>query len=244
MNEIDENKKNLIKIGIYGGFLLIIVLLAAFSNRTNKPNTNNETQLNDNNPIIEQIKNINDKYYTAKIHLTLDDDAETLEYQKLDEIEIGIKKYHGETQEYTKYNNTYYKVENQEFIKIPDFKDFDYDKTFTIPSNIKKLLEKNGTKSTYKMNDLTVLKIDYKLADVLAIYNQYNNIDIIQYIDGTINLEIYYKEDEIEYIKINITSLYNYLNEKELENVTYKIEIKEDKEEDTSWIIEKIKKNS
>lgn len=240
MKDLDENKKNLIKICLYGGFFLIVLLVLTIMNRTgNTLNSNGGSQKVDTS-ILEQIKNLDDNYYSSKVHLVMDDDAISLDYQKINEVEIGVKKYHGENTEYTKYNDLYYKLDNNSFTKLNDFVDFDFDKTFMYVSNLKKLLSLDGNMNIYNDKELKVLKIDYKINDVLKIYNEFNNIDIIKYSDGIFGLEIYYKDKEISYVIINATDLYNLINDKSLDLVYYKIVFKEEKEEDVSWLIEKL----
>ena len=172
----------------------------------------------------------------------MDDDALNLEVQKIKEIEMGVKKYHGEKVEYTKYNNNYYKLENDKFIKLENFIDFNYDKTFMEIANIKKLFSLEGEKRTYTYDELNVLSTTYDLSDVIKIYNEYNNTNIIKFTNGKVTLEVYYKNEGLAYIIINTTDLYNLINNENQNNVNYKIEIKSNKEEDTSWLIEKLPK--
>lgn len=238
---VDENKKNLIKICLYGGFFLIVILVAAISNRIggNKVSGGNTNQRVDNS-IVEKINNINDDYYSSKVSYVMDDDAISLDYQKVNEVEMGIKKYHGEVQEYTKYNDNYYKLDGEKFIRIDNFIDFDYDKTFMDIVNIKKLLLLDSNTRGYMNDDVNVMSFSYNLNDVLKIYNEFNNTNIIKYSDGEIILDIFYKDNEFLFLQVNVTDLYNLINEKTLENVIYRIEITSGKEEDVSWLIEKL----
>lgn len=238
-----ENKIRLIKIAIYIGIIIILIIVLRLTNTSFNSGINDKTKTsNQNTKIIENIKSINEEYYTEKVHMTLDDDAITLNYEKVSVIETGIKKYHNVETEYVKYNNTYYKLENEEFIKINDFIDFNYDKTFIELENIKKLLELNSTsKEKYNNNDLEVIKNNYSLQDAIKIYNEYNNTNIVKFTEGNIILEIHYKEEKLNHLLIDITDLYNLINETNYEEVKYKIEINENKEEDITWLIEKLK---
>lgn len=234
-----ENKIRLIKIAIYLGIIIILIVVlrltsTSFNSKSNKTNNNN-------NEIIEKIKNMNTEYFSEKIHMTLDDDAITLNYEKVSDIETGIKKYHNNETEYVKYNDTYYKLENSDFIKIDNFIDFNYDKTFTKIENIKKLLDLEPvTKEIYRINNLEVITQAYKIEDVIKIYNEANNTDTIKFTDGKITLEIYYEENSLNHITLYITDFYNFINDTKYEEVKYKIEIKENKEEDITWLIEKL----
>ena len=240
MKEIDENKKDLIKIGLYGGFFLVVILFAVISNRTgNKSNNVNNSNNKHDNSIVKQISNIDDNYFSSKVHLIMDDDAVSLEYQHIGEVEIGVKKYHSENIEYTKYNDVYYKLEGNNFVRLSNFIDFDYDKTFMDIENIKKLLELDSQNSSYISNDFNVLRLNFSVNDVIKIYNDYNDTNVIKYSDGVVILDVYYKDDNFSYLEMNVTDLYNLVNDKSLENVIYKLEFKSEKEEDVSWLIEK-----
>lgn len=236
--ELNDKQKNLIKICLYiGGLILIVVILRLSKYTVNK--NNNKIEAN-NQKLYEAIKNINEDYYTAKIQLVLDDDAISLDYEKVSEIEMGTKKYHGETTEYIKRDNIYYSFDNGNFQKIEDFVDFDYDKTFIDLKTIKKLLEMNVKSKSFKTDDYQVIKLEFDLEDVLPIYNEYNSTNILEVGDAKVTLEIYYNDGEIEFLLINTTDFYNLINDKDLKNVIYKISFKSKKEEDISWIIDKL----
>lgn len=241
-NKDKENKIRLIKIAIYLGLIIILIIILKLTNTSfNSKINNNSKTTGQNIQIIENIKNINTDFYTEKIHMTLDDDAITLNYEKVSDIETGIKKYHNNETEYVKYNNTYYKLENDEFTKIDDFVDFDYDKTFTKIENIKKLLELDpNLNEIYKSENLDVIKRSYTIQDAMQIYNEYNNTNILNFSKGNITLEIYYEENKLSHLIINITDLYNFLNDTKYDEIKYKVEIEENKEEDINWLIEKL----
>lgn len=239
---IYENKSNLIKIGLYGGFFVFIILVAFVSNRINisdkRDKSNNSNVIN--SPIIEKINNINDNYFSSKVHFVMDDDAISLDYQRISDVEMGIKKYHGVEKEYTKYKDNYYELNGERFNELSGFIDFDYDRTFMDIVNIKKLLLLEGSKKVYTNNDVNVISISYNLNDVIKIYSEYNNTDIIKYSDGKLNLDISYKNNEILYFIVDITDLYNLINDKDYKNVSYKMEIISNKEEDISWLLDKL----
>ena len=65
-------------------------------------------------------------------------------YEKQKDIFIGKKSYHGEETEFVKYNEEYYVLKNEEFIKNSEFVSFNYDKTFITLDNIKKLFNKKA----------------------------------------------------------------------------------------------------
>lgn len=237
----NEQKTKLIKLAIYLGIFLVAIIIVLFD-RNEKTNSNikNNNSTTSTPEIIETIKNLNDDYYASKIHLTLDDDAISLEYERSANLEIGIKKYHKETVEYIKNGSQYYKFDNGEISKLGSFKDFDYDRTFTEPVNIKKLLDLESTDTSYTNKDLKILKKTINTKDVIKIYNEYNNKNLIKYDEGKIYIEIYYNERTLDNIKLDLTDLYNFLNKEEQEKVEYTLTFENKKEVDNSWILEKL----
>ncbi len=99
MNENKEESQNLIKkFAIYGGIFIvaifIIIFNQVFDEKNLKPNNENQNQTPtkiEENETLKKLSEINDKFYSMNIHLTLDDDAITLQYQKVDIIEVGTK---------------------------------------------------------------------------------------------------------------------------------------------------------
>jgi len=236
--EQKENKTRIIKIVIYLGIFLVAILIARLSNGISKNKTDKVTESTTN--IIEKIKNINDNYYKEKVQIILEDDSETLEFEKISEVEMGTKKYHGQTTEYIKYNDEYYDFEDGNFTKLIDFKAFDYDKTFYDLTNIKKILSLETNYTAFTIDEENVHKSSYDIKDIFKIYNEYNNEHIMKYKDGLVHVEIHYTNDSINYILINATDFFNILNNTELNSVIYYIEISEEKEQDISWILEKL----
>ena len=238
MNEEErlEQKKRLIKIGIYLGIFVlafIILKIESISSNKNSNNNQNQSQTSETPKIIDYIKNLSEENLEESVYYTMDDDALTLNFERSGNIEVGEKRYHGEIVTYIKKENNYYKIneENQTLEPLENFSEFNYDKTFIELSNIKKLLEK-GTNPKYEESKISY---EFNIKDIISIYNNYNNTSIIAYDNGTITLEIYYTEETLEYLLIDITNLYNKINEKELYQVLYKIEIKSINEEDVSW---------
>ena len=86
MKKLEENKKEIIKISIYLIIIIIIIIFARLSN--NKPNEEQK----ENIEVSNILKNIEENHYKANIHIILDDDALTLEYERINEFEIGKKK--------------------------------------------------------------------------------------------------------------------------------------------------------
>lgn len=228
-----KNKNALIKLFIYVGIFIFTIILLRMMNFNNIKS--NKTIEKENHKIIENIKKINTDYYEMKIHLILDDDAITLNYEKNKDIITGNKKYHGENITYIKKENEYYSFNNGEFQKMQTFEEFNYDKNFITLENIQKIL-KQKTKKTVS-SDKTII-LTYNLSEILKIFNY--NIEEKTLEDKTLTLQINYEEDELDYILINITNLYNIINDKELNNVVYNIKIKETEEEDLTWLKEKI----
>ena len=239
MNDVEkeEQRKRLIKIGIYVGvFVLAFIILKIESLTSSKNNDrdNDKQVTSDKIEVVDNILKISQNSYEENVFLTMDDDALTLEFQKTDNIIVGSKKYHGETITFINKDSQYYKVdeESQSLVPLTDFVDFNYDKTFMELSNIKLLLNKSN--SPVVSDDKVSYK--YTLKDILPIYNNYNSTTYIDLGKGNITLDIYYKDKSLDYILIYTTDLYNKINDKELNQVLYKIFIKQADAEDTTWL--------
>lgn len=246
INNNGENQRTLKKLLLYGGIFAVGLFIVIFNRifgttQTEQNNNQNQTPIKvEENETLKQLSNINDNFYSMNVHLVLDDDAITLEYQKVDTIEVGMKKYHQEQTEYIKTNDAYYTLENNNFVKTENFIDFDFDKTFINLHNIKKLLEYEGEYLKNKVGEYNTVKYTYSLKDAIKIYNDYNNTSLIVTGKGNIELTAYYKQEILEYIEIDATDLYNLIENKNLNEVKYKIEVQAEKEEDPSWILEKL----
>lgn len=237
MNDVEkeEQRKRLIKIGIYVGvFVLAFIILKIDSLVSNKNESEEKKEEEKRLEIIDKLKNMSEDNYTENIHLIMDDDALTLEFQKSNNIIIGSKKYHGEDITFIKKEEIYYKVDenSNSALQLSDFVEFNYDKTFIDLSNIKKLLSRD-IKPQYSSNKVL---ITYKLNDLLSIYNSYNNSTILDLGSGELILEINYNDNTLDYLLIDVTDLYNKIYNKNLEKATLNIELSESKEEDISWL--------
>ena len=128
-------------------------------------------------------------------------------------------------------------MKNEEFIKNSEFVSFNYDKTFIILDNIKKLFNLKHT----VMNDGSIIEVKYKLNDVINLYNEINNTRL--YTLDEKDFYIYLKMDEktVEYFVVDMTPLYKLINAELNTDVVYKIKVKNEKETDTSLIITKLK---
>ncbi len=243
MNKKEDSQNLLKRFAIYGGIFLVAIFIIIF-NRTfdnKEPQDNNQkTSEIEENETLKALSKINDKFFSMNIHLILDDDAITLEYQKVDTIEVGMKKYHNEEIEYIKTENDYYTLENNNFVKNNEFTNFNFDKTFINLNNIKELLSSKGEYTKSKINEYNVIEYTYSLKDIIKIYNNYNDKSIIVTGKGQITLTAYYKEDKLEYFEIDTTDLYNLIENRNLNQVKYIIELQEEKEDDPSWILEKL----
>lgn len=245
MNNLDkeEQKKRIIKICIYVGFFIFVIILLRLSNvnknNTNKDNSNDTGIIDNDKKIIDNILNISNDNYEENIYYSMDDDALTLEFQKSKDIIIGTKSYHGIKTTFVNKNNQYYQVDeiNSNLSPINNFNYFEYDKTFIDILNIKKMLNLrvNPTKEDNKI----IYK--YNISDLLSIYNSYNNTTYFDLGKGYVTLEVYYTDNTLNYILINTTDLYNKVNNKDLNEVLYKIKINESNEEDISWLEELLK---
>lgn len=246
-NKKEESKNLLKKFALYGGIFAIGIFILIFNkvvgdqNQTNQKENTKTPQTNaSENETLKILSEINDNFYSMTVYLTLDDDAITLDYQKVKDIEMGEKKYHKEQTEYIKANNTYYIMENNNFNKTDNFIDFDFDKTFINLSNIKELLKCNGEYSKDTQGNYNIEKYTYSIKDVIKIYNNYNNESVITTGKGSITLTSYFKNEKLEYIELNTTDLYNLIENQNLKEVKYKITVTQEQEDDASWILEKL----
>lgn len=237
--EKEEQRKRVIKISVYLGLFVLAFIILKLNSLTNN-NTEEKKQEEKNTiEVVDFIKNLDENNYEENIYLTLDDDAITLNFQKSNDIYIGVKKYHGENITYIKKENIYYSLnqDDKTLNQMNDFVEFNYDKTFTDISIIKKLLEKDIT-PTHTNN---VVSYKYNIKDILPIYNSYNYTTLIDIGSGYITLDIHHENNILNYILIDITTLYNKINNKEYDQVLYKLTFKQTKEEDISWINELLK---
>lgn len=225
-------EKNTLKILVYLGFFILLIVFLRFETNNNKP-VKTEENKND----LSFIDKIEINNYSLQVQAILKDDAVTLLYEKQKDIFIGKKIYHGEETEFVKYNKEYYVLENEEFIKNSEFVSFNYDKTFITLDNIKKLFNLKHT----VMNDGSIIEVKYKLNDVINLYNEINNTRL--YTLDEKDFYIYLKMDEktVEYFVVDMTPLYKLINAELNTDVVYKIKVKNEKETDTSLIITKLK---
>lgn len=225
-------EKNIFKILAYIGFfiLLFIFLRIEVNNKQAEPE---EKEKND----LSFIDKIEENNYSLQVQAILKDDAVTLLYEKQKDVFIGIKSYHGEETNFVKYNEEYYVMENEEFIKNSDFVSFNYDKTFITLDNIKKLFNLKHSVT----NDESIVNAKYSLNDVINLYNEINGTHL--YTLEELDFYIYLKMniDVVEYFIIDMTPLYKLINADLDTDVTYKIKVKTEKETDTNFIISKLK---
>lgn len=214
--------KNTLKIVLYISFLLILIIISKFTNV--KQTTN---KVNDNTIFNNKLKDFSN--YESTVHLILDGDAVTLKYERIKDSEMGSRTYHNETINYLFYNNIYYEVNNNEFIKLNEFNKLIYDTTFIDINNIIKLLD---------LKEITSSN-EYDLKDVLNIYNEVNNTNYFD-INNKKVLLTYKEEDDTINIVLDLTNLYNLVNNKEENSVIYNISFKQIKERDISFIEDEI----
>lgn len=213
--------KNTLKIVLYVGFLLILLIISKFTNVKQSTNKVNNTIFNN------KLKDFSN--YESTVHLVLDGDAVTLKYERIKDAEMGSRTYHNESINYLFYNNNYYEIINNEFIKLNEFNKLIYDTTFIDINNIIKLLD---------LKEITSSN-EYDLKDVLNIYNEVNNTNYFDINSKKVFLT-YKEEDDTISIVLDLTNLYNLVNNKEENSVTYNISFKEIKERDISFIEDEI----
>lgn len=213
--------KNTLKIVLYISFLLILLIISKFTNVKQSTNKVNNTIFNN------KLKDFSN--YESTVHLVLDGDAVTLKYERIKDAEMGSRTYHNESINYLFYNNNYYEIINNEFIKLNEFNKLIYDTTFVDINNIIKLLD---------LKEITSSN-EYDLKDVLNIYNEVNNTNFFDINNKKVTLT-YKEEDDTISVVLDLTNLYNLVNNKEENSVIYNITFKEIKERDISFIEDKI----
>ena len=215
-------EKKILKIILYVGFLFILIIISKLvSNQsTNNNNKSNKTFTNK----LKEFSN-----YESTVHLVLDGDAVTLKYEKIKNAEMGSRIYHDETKNYLKYNNNYYEVNGTEFIKLDEFNKLIYDDTFIDINNIIKILDLKEIKS----NNL------YDLKDILNIYNEVKNTSYFDINNKKITMN-YEEDNNVININLDLTNLYNLVNNKEESSVIYNISFKEINGRDISFIENKL----
>lgn len=231
---MNDNKKNLIKIGIYLGIFAVAIIVLLIDNiTTNNSNSNNKTEEITDNDIISTITDIDDKNYSLNLYAYLDDDAASLQYEKNNDVVIASLKYHGEEKEYIIYNDNYYEIKDNEIIKLSNFNGFPFDKTFIYLSNIKKLLE-----TSYSKRESTdELVLTYTTKTIMNIYNNFNGTSYITNNDDEIEIII---DKQTRQMELDLAKIYNLVYDKNYKTAKYQMTFKSHKEEDMSWLIEKL----
>ena len=142
---------------------------------------------------------------------------------------MGSRIYHNDTKNYLRYNNCYYEVNGTEFIKLDEFNKLIYDDTFIDINNIIKILDLKEINSSN----------EYDLKDILNIYNEVNSTSYFDINNKKITLD--YKEDDgVISVILDLTNLYNLVNNKEESSVIYNLSFKEISDRDISFIEGKI----
>lgn len=226
---MDDNNK--IKLIICISIFIIAIVLVLFNRAT--PSKKN-TPVDNTPTIIDQIKNINESNYQSEVHFILDDDAIYLNYQKINNIEIGEKRYHNIITNYIKRDDEYYSYDNQVVTKLENFTNFEYDKTYIDIKFLKEVLELKEENMLITDNLLT---INYNTFDAIRIYNKINNTNYILN-DKEFIVKIYYTDNKIDKIVLDLTDIYNKINNKNYKEVICEYTYKEENEEDISWLEE------
>ncbi len=240
----NENKSSStnFKLVIYLGIFLVAIILARTGLKGTSPTKRVEKQnVSTNKKVSEYLDKINSNYYSVNTKITLDGDALSLNYEIADNLEMGIKKFHGTTTEYILYNNNFYELKESEITPLNNFIKYDYDDTFTKLDNLKLLSNIDASTRSYKNDNYDVLEYTYNLKDVLTLYNAINSVTYLTTNNETITLTSYIQNDTLSYIELNLTSLYNLINESNpQEKVIYTLSIKSEREKDVSYIIDKL----
>ena len=91
------------------------------------------------------------------------------------------------------------------------------------------------------MNDGSIIKVKYKLNDVINLYNEINNTRLYTLDEKDFYIYLKMNEKTVEYFVVDMTPLYKLINTELNTDVMYKIKVKNEKETDTSLIITKLK---
>lgn len=231
---MDTNSKNLMKIAIYVSVFIIAIVIVLIDDIVGVKSTSKEKVEMLDNSFIDEIKGIEDNNYSVDAFVYSDDDAATLNLQKNGEVVLSSLKYHGDEKEYIEYNNSYYEIKDNELAKSYDFDGFPFDKTFLYLSNIKKLFD-----TDYSLKEVNEeLLVTYNIKSVLNVYNYFNGTSVLPN-DDVVTLRLY-RENDADYIEMDFTSLYNLIYKKDYKRIIYIMTFKSIKQEDMSWLIDKI----
>ncbi len=228
-----EEQKNLLKIIGYIGFFIILIYIARMSlNKT-------EIIKEENNGVnyIKSIIDMSEDFYKMNIHYVMDDDAITLDFEKQNDILIGEKYYHKVIDKFVNYNNKYYVLDNDNFVKDISFDIFPYDKTFIDFKNLKELINTKTINIIKKDNEVTY---KYNLNDFLTTYNKINKTNYYTLEDKSVSIVFTFNNEKINDISIDATSIYNLINNTEYKMIQYKVLVEEVSKDDTTWIKEKL----
>lgn len=228
-----EEQKNLLKIIGYIGFFIILIYIARMSlNKT-------EIIKEENNGVnyIKSIIDMSEDFYKMNIHYVMDDDAITLDFEKQNDILIGEKYYHKVIDKFVNYNNKYYVLDNDNFVKDISFDIFPYDKTFIDFKNLKELINTKTINIIKKDNEVTY---KYNLNDFLTTYNKINKTNYYTLEDKSVSIVFAFNNEKINDISIDATSIYNLINNTEYKMIQYKVLVEEVSKDDTTWIKEKL----
>ncbi len=230
---MNEEQKNLLKIIGYIGFFVILIYVARMSlNKT-------EVIKEENNGVnyIKSIIDMSEDFYKMNIHYVMDDDAITLDFEKQNDILIGEKYYHKVIDKFVNYNNKYYVLDNDNFVKDISFDIFPYDKTFIDFKNLKELINTKTINIIKKDNEVTY---KYNLNDFLTTYNKINKTNYYTLEDKSVSIVFTFNNEKINDISIDATSIYNLINNTEYKMIQYKVLVEEVSKDDTTWIKEKL----
>lgn len=228
-NELSNGAKILIYVGIF--VAAIVFARLSDSGDINKKPNGSDVQKEENS---YSLNNINNDYHASKVYFRTDDDAITLTYDKINDVIAGTRKYHGEEIDYIFYNEKYYKLVDEKFETLNDFVAFPYDETFIKLDNLKELLKLDKSEVVSE----TQVKYTFDAKKVVGLYSELNENLYVLKEDGEVILTFNLEEDEIKNIELDFTTVYNFIHEKDYEEVIYVLEFETKKEEDNSWLKE------
>lgn len=213
----EKNKKETIFYGIVFGIILILSLITKFTSKDNENKNNNDNSTQSTNTIDNEdglLKSLDNNNYDADLTIIADTDLLNLLIRKESQTkELIAKTYRDENQIFYINGDKIYKYSNNNFILDNSSNIYNrYDKTFMVMVNVNELIEKHTYEIDLKEEDYDIKRYKIEASRVIGIYNDYNKTDLNKRVSGEVILDIYYNEDTLKGMKLDLTNLYQNLN--------------------------------
>ncbi len=219
MTPDEKRNKAILTFSGYAVFFILILLLGYFGNNKNSNNDNYQST-DDLKVKYEEIQNNN---FDSNITIIADADILLVSIRRESkDKEIITKKYRDQVNYYFRQDNAFYEV-NQEFTNYSIKKDLNiynnYDETFLDLDNIMKVI--NNETAIYLAEEKSKIA-RYKVNEtkVLSVYNSINNTQFMTNEDFDVIIDVHFN-DHIVKIELELTNVYNIVNETDYENINY-----------------------